>query len=246
MWVCGLGRGADDSSSSSEPELVSAAARRRARKQKGPRGHGTDREPFRQSAGTSTSQSSTELQHRRHRKRKLKPTSEWITALADAESSASPSSVWEHRGKALRKSYPSDQAENIQQVTPPLANLNTRTAIVGDVSASPQSRGAEQHTTHLLKKTLPTRVNGAALNGVDWLRAFKPQSVKDLGVHAKKKAELAAWFERARREYGRQPGRQKLLVISGPPGCGKSASLEVCAWLLQSKRTRARRFCIVN
>eukprot|EP00750_Incisomonas_marina_P024837 INCI5151.10.p1 GENE.INCI5151.10~~INCI5151.10.p1 ORF type:complete len:634 (+),score=102.72 INCI5151.10:974-2875(+) len=45
----------------------------------------------------------------------------------------------------------------------------------------------------------------------------------------KKKAELAAWFERARREYGRQPGRQKLLVISGPPGCGKSASLEVFA-----------------
>lgn len=239
VWVCRIGSDADDSSSSSssEPELLSAAERRRVRKQKRRCSSGLEREPFRKNAGAFSSQSSIEQQRKqqRNRKRKLKPTSEWITALANEESSSSPSSVWEHRGKVSRKSHSSDQAENIQQTISSRSKPNTQAASECGESAYYQTQEShQQHTPRLLKSALPSHVNGTAptTGGVDWLHAFKPQSASDLGVHEKKKAELAAWFERARREYGRHPGRQKLLVISGPPGCGKSASLEVCVVVL--------------
>ena len=61
----------------------------------------------------------------------------------------------------------------------------------------------------------------------DWLHQFHPLSTKDLAIHRKKKAELSAWFGQAIREFGSRSGQAKLLVLSGPPGCGKSAAIEV-------------------
>jgi len=61
----------------------------------------------------------------------------------------------------------------------------------------------------------------------DWLTEFKPKTFESLAIHKKKKLELDRWFLQAKRMFGRQRGQKKLLIISGPPGCCKSAAVEV-------------------
>ena len=54
----------------------------------------------------------------------------------------------------------------------------------------------------------------------DWLHRFAPNKPSELAIHYKKKNQLVEWFSQAVHHYGQHAGQQKLLILSGPTGCG--------------------------
>eukprot|EP00887_Chlorella_sp_A99_P000359 scaffold13.g359.t1 len=71
----------------------------------------------------------------------------------------------------------------------------------------------------------------AAVPGALWADKHAPRSEGDLVVHKKKVEEVRQWLEGQRATLG-QPGVPRALVMSGPPGCGKSAVLGALAGAL--------------
>ncbi|KAL4422561.1 hypothetical protein ABPG75_008758 [Micractinium tetrahymenae] len=61
-----------------------------------------------------------------------------------------------------------------------------------------------------------------------WVEQHAPASEAELVVHKKKVAEVRQWLEEQRASLGR-PGVPRLLVVTGPPGCGKSTVLTTLA-----------------
>lgn len=61
-----------------------------------------------------------------------------------------------------------------------------------------------------------------------WVERHAPASEEGLVVHKKKVAEVREWLEEQRGSLGR-PGVPRLLVVTGPPGCGKSTVLTLLA-----------------
>lgn len=56
-----------------------------------------------------------------------------------------------------------------------------------------------------------------------WLDKYAPKTVSDLAVHNKKITDVSSWLTSRLHDPGwRQPGGQ-LLILTGPPGVGKSA-----------------------
>lgn len=58
---------------------------------------------------------------------------------------------------------------------------------------------------------------------IDWLKKFQPKEVSDLAVHPKKLEELRAWLKLS------ENVPNKILILEGPAGCGKTSALKVIA-----------------
>ncbi|KAM7262893.1 hypothetical protein ACFE04_000576 [Oxalis oulophora] len=61
-----------------------------------------------------------------------------------------------------------------------------------------------------------------------WIDKYKPMSFEELAVHKKKVEEVKAWFAERLRMPKDEPAN-RVLVISGPAGVGKSATIHVIA-----------------
>nr|XP_060617689.1 cell cycle checkpoint protein RAD17 [Anolis sagrei ordinatus] len=61
-----------------------------------------------------------------------------------------------------------------------------------------------------------------------WVDKYKPQNQDELAVHKKKIEEVEAWLKS--HIFQRQPKQGgSILLLTGPPGCGKSATVEILA-----------------
>ncbi|KAH9177779.1 Rad17-domain-containing protein [Lactarius sanguifluus] len=61
-----------------------------------------------------------------------------------------------------------------------------------------------------------------------WADKYEPQSLGDLAVHKRKVDDVRRWLVEAFSEQGRS-GHRRLLVLTGPAGSGKTATLRVLA-----------------
>lgn len=168
------------------------------------------------------------------------------TAVDSEELSTSTSTLGRKRGRAAgsagsEKISVLRRGKSQQSITTFLSNT-------ADVGASPQTASLETMVKQLptpdlesALQTLETRIhdNRAELLGELWLNAHKPTSASELCLHKRKVKEVSDWIEaNVRKLCGRvgsdtvltQPdprNAQKLLFLSGPPGCGKSILTEV-------------------
>ncbi|XP_062985745.1 LOW QUALITY PROTEIN: cell cycle checkpoint protein RAD17 [Elgaria multicarinata webbii] len=61
-----------------------------------------------------------------------------------------------------------------------------------------------------------------------WVDKYKPKTQNELATHKKKTEEVEAWFKS--HMVQRQPKQGgSILLLTGPPGCGKSATVEILA-----------------
>ncbi|XP_025025952.1 LOW QUALITY PROTEIN: cell cycle checkpoint protein RAD17 [Python bivittatus] len=61
-----------------------------------------------------------------------------------------------------------------------------------------------------------------------WVDKYKPKTQSDLAIHKKKIEEVERWLKD--HIFGNQPRQGgSILVLTGPPGCGKSATMEILA-----------------
>ncbi|CAD7091124.1 unnamed protein product [Hermetia illucens] len=72
---------------------------------------------------------------------------------------------------------------------------------------------------HTLKSINPTSSN--------WIERFEPRTVTDLAVHPKKIAEIQDWLRHYEATKKKYPGQ--MLLITGPAGSGKTATVRVVA-----------------
>ena len=81
----------------------------------------------------------------------------------------------------------------------------------------------------------------ASVSSALWVDSHEPRSSAELAVHKKKVEEVRHWLEKtdASLQLGLPP-TPRMLVVTGPPGCGKSTTLrvlarelgfEVCEWV---------------
>ncbi|XP_064606495.1 cell cycle checkpoint protein RAD17-like [Liolophura sinensis] len=82
------------------------------------------------------------------------------------------------------------------------------------------SGGAKGHLGRSVQKR--TVVSAEAL----WSEKYCPQTKADLAVHPKKVGEVEMWFQNYQKKAGRAC---PLLLLTGPAGCGKTATLKVLA-----------------
>ncbi|KAM8961738.1 cell cycle checkpoint protein RAD17 [Pelodytes ibericus] len=93
------------------------------------------------------------------------------------------------------------------------------------------------NSTHGKKRTNPfstdrtcaqVKQNSAQSQNDPWIDQYKPDVQADLAVHKKKVEEVEAWL---RIHVGQKPPKQggSLLLLTGPPGCGKTATIQVLA-----------------
>jgi hypothetical protein len=92
-------------------------------------------------------------------------------------------------------------------------------------TAAPVNRGRTASAT-----AAPASRSAAPAEDALWVDKFAPRSAADLAVHKKKVEEVQQWLQQANvsLELGLPPA-SRLLVLSGPPGAGKSATLRVLA-----------------
>lgn len=84
----------------------------------------------------------------------------------------------------------------------------------------PKKRSREQNAFKLLGRK-PSGVSGTEL----WVDVYAPTSRDDLAVHKKKVQEVESWIVES---LAGMKGR-KFLLLTGPAGCGKTATLKVLA-----------------
>lgn len=60
----------------------------------------------------------------------------------------------------------------------------------------------------------------------DWCNMFTPQSANKLAVHSSKIKEVKNWFESLNKNSS---ARSKLLLVTGPTGCGKATAVRLIA-----------------
>ena len=97
-------------------------------------------------------------------------------------------------------------------------------------AAGPSAPPVTSSTRQLLQPPpLPPPVQAAGSEAL-WVEKHAPESSADLAMHKKKVEEVRAWLQRADAslQLGLPP-TPRMLVLSGPPGSGKSTMLRVIA-----------------
>ncbi|KAL4424733.1 hypothetical protein ABPG77_000076 [Micractinium sp. CCAP 211/92] len=138
---------------------------------------------------------------------------------AATASTGTSNGVTAQHGKAAAKSYPRRGARALKQSVSAAAGSSQRVAPAAQpasgAAAGRESGGQAAAVEALGKEKL-------------WVELYAPASEAELVVHKKKVAEVREWLEEQRSSLGR-PGVPRLLVVTGPPGCGKSTVLTTLA-----------------
>ncbi|XP_013145094.1 PREDICTED: cell cycle checkpoint protein RAD17 isoform X2 [Papilio polytes] len=89
-----------------------------------------------------------------------------------------------------------------------------------------QSKSSEEKPKHINDK-----IETPIINHKNWMKNFDPVKVEDLAVHNKKIQEVEDWLKNATRNSS------DVLLLSGPVGCGKTATIQTLATKLGIKIT---------
>ncbi|NXY62829.1 RAD17 protein, partial [Callaeas wilsoni] len=74
----------------------------------------------------------------------------------------------------------------------------------------------------------PRRTRSQAQDELPWVERYKPETQNDLAVQKKKIEEVESWLKT--HVFQRQPKQGgSVLLLTGPPGCGKTATLQILA-----------------
>jgi cell cycle checkpoint protein len=109
-----------------------------------------------------------------------------------------------------RETIEDDDLDFIESPPPPHATVTT----TGTAAANGRAGGG----------------SGTCTEGEMWSLKYEPRTPEDLIVHKKKVDEVKLWLQIQLHAAGHTaaPGHSKrLLVVTGPPGCGKTATLRV-------------------
>ncbi|NXP43556.1 RAD17 protein, partial [Heliornis fulica] len=99
------------------------------------------------------------------------------------------------------------------------------------VPESSKTKALPRKRTKLSSVDLPynkSRQNWSQTQDVPWVDRYKPETQNDLAVHKKKIEEVETWlkvhiFQRQSKQGG------SILLLTGPPGCGKTATVQILA-----------------
>ncbi|XP_055538863.1 cell cycle checkpoint protein RAD17 isoform X2 [Wyeomyia smithii] len=107
----------------------------------------------------------------------------------------------------------------------------------GRIKLDETSVTKKKKISNSINKTLPISNSGMHSNSVntnygiskaiDWSVDLAPKTVSDLAIHQKKIEELQQWFQTYARLKETDP--VAILLVSGPPGCGKSTAVKTIA-----------------
>ncbi|NWV06519.1 RAD17 protein, partial [Ptilonorhynchus violaceus] len=112
------------------------------------------------------------------------------------------------RGRRQQEKAPSSVPENSKARAPPRKRAKPSVADV-PCSKARQSRSQAQ-------------------DELPWVERYKPETQNDLAVQKKKIEEVETWLKM--NIFQRQPKQSgSVLLLTGPPGCGKTATLQVLA-----------------
>uniref|UniRef100_H2ZNE5 ATPase AAA-type core domain-containing protein n=1 Tax=Ciona savignyi TaxID=51511 RepID=H2ZNE5_CIOSA len=94
-----------------------------------------------------------------------------------------------------------------------------------------QNFASEQNTQSMPRKRKFSRNNSFSKptvpkSGDTWLEKYAPVYMDDLAVHKKKVAEVETFLTQ---NYDCKKGGAPILLLTGPPGCGKTTTLMVVA-----------------
>lgn len=85
------------------------------------------------------------------------------------------------------------------------------------------SRNTETHEKDVFMETTVADEKLEKFQSIDWLKTFKPMQINELAIHPKKLEELRNWFKLCEKTANR------ILLIKGPTGCGKTISFYLVA-----------------
>ena len=77
------------------------------------------------------------------------------------------------------------------------------------------------------KPTAEVSIVHTDFNSSNWIENFAPRTKAELAIHAKKIAEVEDWFRAIKDK--RMKNAAPILLVSGPSGSGKSATIKVIA-----------------
>ncbi|XP_058835626.1 cell cycle checkpoint protein RAD17 isoform X2 [Topomyia yanbarensis] len=105
-----------------------------------------------------------------------------------------------------------------------------RTGSLSEPSANHQPSAAKAPKltkTNSFTFAVPAVPAATGASQIDWSVDLAPRTVTDLAVHPKKLDEIQQWFRTYDRVRDSEP--VAILLVSGPPGCGKSTTVKTIA-----------------
>ncbi len=125
-----------------------------------------------------------------------------------------------------KKSADADVVEAIENTPKPGKKAKRRSS--GGVSAKSFFFSAP---LNVARPIVTVSANNSANSNMLWIDRYAPTSIDELAVHAKKISAVKEWLKDSLssfKQYGKGAA-QKMLVLTGPPGCGKTAALRIVA-----------------
>ncbi|NXP57636.1 RAD17 protein, partial [Chloropsis cyanopogon] len=96
----------------------------------------------------------------------------------------------------------------------------------GRATAAPRKRAKPGAAD--LPRAKPRRSPSQAQEELPWVERYRPETQNDLAVQKKKIEEVETWLKT--HIFQRQPKQGgSVLLLTGPPGCGKTATLQILA-----------------